>query len=700
MSEESKPASSSKSDRPITTKDDDDLERGVFVRHLCDALIDRTSIKATGVVVGITGPWGSGKSSILNLLAEQIKDRYSGQAIIVRFDPWLISGRDNLIRQFIEEIQSSIKCQPDLAKILENFSDVLVEYGTYIGPLVELKYAGFMALFKVGAAVKKRLKNPKSLHSLREKLADSLKEAGIPIIVMIDEIDRVEDEEVKTIAQLVRAIADFPSISYVLAYDPARVIEALGTTDGLNDLEAKRRGSAYLEKIVQHAFPLPVSMPEEITELVLAQLSNISQACGYPKNWRQDPQFTGLLEILIPGLISTPRDVRRWTGHAQVIAEAFTDEVDWCDLLGFAALLAKAPGTIAKLRTNPEILGHYVSTIGYAEMVAETRIEKPSRTERLVPKGENSPALTNLLESLFPYLMEDRGSLDQQHPNRIANRRPLLTVLRFGLLPGTVSRSDIQELFSCNFGAVKEYLTTAIQNNSINSIVDRLDDLYPLELVPDDFRAFWHGVAAFLQKRDGEWLKEYSEMPEIIRGFSDILIVAVQRDPTLQSTHRELLEHFLNIDERELSSSLIRHHIHLFGLFGNTGSSARFFLLEKEVIEDFAVIRSKQYRNEHLNGDLISTLWTLMPVYTMIDIGIWDDACRTRLQSLAEQEGRIGSLSLLLFGGNYTTERQTIEKLVGVNWYLERARHFLDEVNPDQVHPSVLTAVKKALDGR
>lgn len=87
-------------ERPIESSTEDRLERDQFVRRLASALIDPKTKKSRGVVIGITGPWGSGKSSILNLLRERLKAGYP-DAVVVSFDPWLVSGRNDLISEFI-----------------------------------------------------------------------------------------------------------------------------------------------------------------------------------------------------------------------------------------------------------------------------------------------------------------------------------------------------------------------------------------------------------------------------------------------------------------------------------------------------------------------------------------------------------------------------------------------------------------------
>jgi predicted KAP-like P-loop ATPase len=69
-------------ERPILTKDQDRLSRGPFIQKLANTLIDPVSNKSSGVVIGITGQWGSGKSSILNLLRKQLFESHPNAAII------------------------------------------------------------------------------------------------------------------------------------------------------------------------------------------------------------------------------------------------------------------------------------------------------------------------------------------------------------------------------------------------------------------------------------------------------------------------------------------------------------------------------------------------------------------------------------------------------------------------------------------
>lgn len=146
---------------------------------------------------------------------------------------------------------------------------------------------------------------------------------------MIDEIDRVEDDEVRAIAQLVRSVADFPNISYVLAYDTARVVQALGTgeTDAALRMD---RGRTYLEKIVQLQTPLPLTLEDETARFIKSELAPLKDL-DLPESFYSIDRYTTLIEILTGYLIRTPRDVKRLVGTFHALGGMVRNEVDWIE---------------------------------------------------------------------------------------------------------------------------------------------------------------------------------------------------------------------------------------------------------------------------------------------------------------------------------------------------------------------------------
>jgi predicted KAP-like P-loop ATPase len=121
-------------ERPIERASEDALGRMNFVRRLADALIDKSTAKSRGIAIGVTGAWGSGKSSVLNLLRQHIKETYP-RALVVSFDPWLVSGRNDLISEFIRELIRTINADPQASAQLKKIGATIAKYGEYVAPV-------------------------------------------------------------------------------------------------------------------------------------------------------------------------------------------------------------------------------------------------------------------------------------------------------------------------------------------------------------------------------------------------------------------------------------------------------------------------------------------------------------------------------------------------------------------------------------
>jgi predicted KAP-like P-loop ATPase len=471
-------------DRPIETTAQDKLERGAFIRRLADAVIDSTTGRATGGIIGVTGPWGSGKSSVLNLLANQILESQP-EAIVVRFDPWLISGRNDLIAEFIAELIAELQQKPAGKERFKAAVEKLVQYGSMISPLADLvPYVG--PTLKQGLnSVAERLKREKSLHEQRRELLAALADVNGAIVVLIDELDRIEDEEIRIVAQLVRSIADFPGISYVLAYDAKRVIRALGGLE--KNLE---RGQAYLEKIVQLQIPLPILLVEELHALIEADLDRLRDDDLVPGDRASNERYVKLRdELLIPQLIGTPRDVKRLISAFGVLVRMVGREVDWIDLLGFCAVLVKAPLTAERIKDAPDALAD--DPISPREIVARFSEAEASGTQLLKsvnPENEGGPAIRNLLTFLFPRLSGEDKRQVRIPGTLICKIQPLLTTLRLDLVPGFYSREMVFDTFRLKPSDVEAFLKTSYEADRI----DRL--LTKIEATRDELAGFRTGI--------------------------------------------------------------------------------------------------------------------------------------------------------------------------------------------------------------
>ncbi|MEM9873677.1 MAG: P-loop NTPase fold protein, partial [Myxococcota bacterium] len=99
----SEAASTTDPDRPIKSATDDRFRRAPLAGLIATYVIGAP--KDVSVVFALTGPWGAGKTSVLNLIETQLD---SERVVVVRFNPWLFSGTEQLTVQFVRELATQL----------------------------------------------------------------------------------------------------------------------------------------------------------------------------------------------------------------------------------------------------------------------------------------------------------------------------------------------------------------------------------------------------------------------------------------------------------------------------------------------------------------------------------------------------------------------------------------------------------------
>jgi hypothetical protein len=309
--------------------------------------------------------------------------------------------------------------------------------------------------------------------------------------------------------------------------------------------------------------------------------------------------------------------------------------------------------------------------------------------DKINPENEGGEPLRRLLVFLFPRLTDDPISrrYDRNYnPMSISRMRPLLTTLRLGLTPGFHSREEIAGLFSKETTAILGFLCESHEQDRLGFFILKLGDLRR-ELSGLNQREFWHGVSRFLKKQDQEYISAYSPMREYVQEFAAIFLTLAERE-----AHDVYLD-LLGRGDIELTSSLMRSHIFHHGLFGHNRSDRDHIFLEPSEAEAIAVEVATKHREQHLSGRFLWGLWEWNSVYTMLDTGAWDEQCRSRLTEFLVDTRAVDALSLMLFGSAFFTGRQTVSRMVDLDYYLERIDHRLNEAD---LEPSVRVALEKA----
>ncbi|WP_198937766.1 P-loop NTPase fold protein [Pelomonas sp. KK5] len=236
------------SDEPIGGVAQDRFNRAPFAARIADTIARRPD--SSSLVVGLFGPWGDGKTSVLKMMEEELGLHQN--VVVVHFNPWHFQSEEQLIRGFFATLSDALERKLNNAK--ERLGGVLKEYGSLLS-LGSLTVGGIVQL-RPGDAAKglgEAMSNV-SLNELRSRIESFLEESGKRVVVLVDDIDRLDRTETHSMFKLVKLSASFKHTSYVLAFDDEVVSAALGERYGAGGHQA---GRAFLEKIIQVPLHLP-----------------------------------------------------------------------------------------------------------------------------------------------------------------------------------------------------------------------------------------------------------------------------------------------------------------------------------------------------------------------------------------------------------------------------------------------------------
>jgi len=331
------------SDEPIESKEQDHLGRFRTAQIIANEI--RNVDSRSGAVIGVLGPWGSGKTSLINMIRKELEAEpaYS----FVDFNPWLFSGSDDLVRSFFGELSEQLRIGKGK---LYSLADQLEHYGDAVAPLQVLPVVGSWIgrISGTGQAVKKlRGKGEGGVGALRKKINEHMKGLTAPIVVIVDDVDRLPTSEIREIFKLVRLTASFPNIIYVVAFDRVRVETALAE-DGLP-------GRDYLEKIIQVNYDVPAIPGSAIREQLLQALDDSLQGIENTGSF-DTKRWPDVFEEVIRPLIRNMRDVRRYTASLRGSVSSLDGQVELVDVLAIEAVRVFLPDTYSSILENQRAL--------------------------------------------------------------------------------------------------------------------------------------------------------------------------------------------------------------------------------------------------------------------------------------------------------------------------------------------------------
>jgi len=481
-------------DKSITSEKEDVLGRKDFSKRLGRLIYNYQG--EDGLVLGLYGEWGSGKTSVINMVEEEInrlaektreearKKAEEGKVqtpseggrkedendpLIIRFSPWYYSDNDNLISLFFQSLKNKIDKNEALK---ERIGKTLNDYVSAFEVLSVVPIPGSKAVAKfIQQQIKASYEKKADLDSIKKALEKALKEVKKKIVIVIDDIDRLTNTQIRDIFQLVKSVGDLPYIIYILAMDReivARALTEVHQTDG----------SRYLEKIIQMPVELPKLSKAELNVILSKKIDEIVDK--FPDKIVGDKWYR--IEVLtncVYPYITTLRDINRLINIFQFRYGMLYEETSFEDMLGITTLAVFEPKLYRWIYNNKNAVCG-----GMNDLLSDDDTNPDYRqfySDEFTNMGINSGKAIQCITTMFPefaYKLNQnnygfQSSLTLRNKMRVANEKIFERYFVFNLGTIKVSRSRIN---ACLFEYDKNLLSKMISEASKSG-----DTVYLLE---------------------------------------------------------------------------------------------------------------------------------------------------------------------------------------------------------------------------
>lgn len=392
-------------------------------RNYCSTIVstlEATDLSKDCFAIGISGGWGSGKTTFLKELQAQLKENPS--YMLIEYNPWNTGNKSDIVENFFKTFSSLVGHRSSLYPHLQRYARALSDVGG-------INWEALTNIFSP----------EKTLDELKEQINQSVLKSKKRYVFFIDDLDRLDKEEIFEVLKLIRASANFKNTIFIVAYDPdyiENMLKELGVTEPL----------IYLQKIFNLELSLPSFERDTIPKLLSKELKKF---CDF-RHWEEIASTTHMPSrsngYLIPRLIKNLRDVKRflnlftasYTQATRKLGRNFSfSDLFWIEILHYAS-----PRVYDSLRDDPYT---YLDISGSHNSYIPWRFVFQKNKERKLTEQEQE-----ILSLVFPQNNSEKGGFGI-HLRYEANYygyfalRPLHGQLLYSEIKGFLARTHTLE---------------------------------------------------------------------------------------------------------------------------------------------------------------------------------------------------------------------------------------------------------------
>lgn len=307
-------------DRPILTLNEDLLG----VKKYIDGLIDYITICTTPMTIAIQGDWGTGKTSIMNMIKDGIKDK----CLYSWFNTWEYSQfnmSDELVISLLKSMVDSLNIKEENNNL--NKSLKILANSLKSGTLMAIEMAAGDRVADTAEKVIDGFTNKdqadyfNSIKVLKEQfqnhINNALEMSGKDRVVMfVDDLDRLNPEKAIELLEVLKNFLDCNNCVFILAIDYKVVYK--GVKLKYNNVLDENKGKAFFEKIIQLPFKVPV-----VEYNLYNYIKHSLQEIGYS----DDINVNLCVDLISNSIGKNPRAIKRLLNSALLLKKIQGDKL-------------------------------------------------------------------------------------------------------------------------------------------------------------------------------------------------------------------------------------------------------------------------------------------------------------------------------------------------------------------------------------
>ena len=329
-------------DSAITLQEEDLLNYYPYAQKIKE-IIQGHANNTAPLTLGIYGKWGTGKTSLLNLIENQIEifSKKKGDKPYIKFhyNPWLYQTKEEILFDFFEILSRKLLLNDN--EILKKVGILIKKYGRYLKSIklsasiginstkVGLSFKPYDILKALGKDLKRE---EKSLEEIKQEISDTLESSNKKIIIFIDDVDRLDKDEIYTLFKLIKINTDFKNLIFLICFDPEYVSKAIYNRYGNNP----ESGKEFLGKIINIPLELPLIEKSDLDYFVKEKVK-----VAVANKLIEQKNLDELYNSLDGSYFSSPREIIRIVNSFSVSLFAIGDEVNIHDLFWIEYLKVK-----------------------------------------------------------------------------------------------------------------------------------------------------------------------------------------------------------------------------------------------------------------------------------------------------------------------------------------------------------------------